>query len=61
VPGCARYEVIDPSFITTLDPQGAYESDPNFKKYTGWLLRKIGPAATAPPKFLAEMPALAKR
>jgi hypothetical protein len=61
VVGCALYEVVDPSFIEAFDPDGAYEPDPKLEKLTGWLLRKIGPAATAPPKFLAEMPTLVKR
>jgi hypothetical protein len=61
VSGCALYEVVDPTFITTLDPDGAYEPDPKLRKYTGWLLRKSGPAAPAPSKFLAEMPTLVRR
>jgi hypothetical protein len=61
VPGCALYEVIDPSFIVKLDPHGAYQPDPKLQKYTGWLLHKVGPAAAAPAKFLAEQPVLVKR
>lgn len=61
VPGCALYEVVDPSFIEKLDPTGGYEPDPELGKYTGWLLRKIGPAAAAPAKFLAETPTLVER
>ena len=61
VPGCALYEVVDPSFIVELDPDGGYAPDPKLGKYTGWLLRKIGPAAPAPAKFLAETPTLVAR
>jgi len=61
VPGCALYEVVDPSFIADLDPDGGYEPDPRLGKYTGWLLRKLGPAAAAPPKFLKETPTLVRR
>jgi len=61
VDGCALYEVLDPSFIAKLDPEGAYKPDPKLAKYTGWLLRKTGPAAPAPEKFLAEMPTLVER
>jgi hypothetical protein len=61
VPGCALYEVVDPTFITKLDPDGGYKPDHKLGRYTGWLLRKSGPAAPAPPKFLAETPTLVKR
>jgi hypothetical protein len=61
VPGCALYEVIDPSFIVKLDPRGGYKPDPKLQKYTGWLLHKVGPAAPAPAKFLAEQATLVKR
>jgi hypothetical protein len=42
VPECALHEVLNPSFITELDPGGAYEPYPALGKYTGWLLRRIG-------------------
>jgi hypothetical protein len=61
VPGSAIYEVVDPSFITKLDPDGAYQPDPKLGKFTGWLIRKIGPAAAAPPKFMSERGTLLQR
>jgi hypothetical protein len=61
VPGCALYEVIDPTFIAKLDPDGDYEPDHKLGRYTGWLLRKAGPAAAAPSKFLKEMSPLVPR
>lgn len=61
VAGCALYEVVDPSFISKFDPKGEYEPDHKLGNYTGWLLRKVGPAAPAPPKFLKEMPPLVQR
>jgi hypothetical protein len=61
VPGCALYEVSDPSFIENLAPDGEYAPDPGLGKYTGWLIRKIGPAAPAPYKFLKETPTLVRR
>ena len=61
VPECALYEVVDPSFITELDPDGAYKPDPKLERYTGWLLRNVGPAAPAPQKFLSETPTLVTR
>jgi len=61
VSGCALYEVVDPSFIAKLDPAGGYKPDHKLGKYTGWLLRKLGPAAPAPAKFLAETPTLMER
>jgi hypothetical protein len=60
VQGCALYEVVDASFIAKFDTNGAYKPDPKLAKYTGWLLRKIGPAAPAPTKFLKERPPLVR-
>lgn len=61
VPGTALYEVVDPSFITKLDPDGGYQPDRKLGKLTGWLLRRSGPAAPAPPTFLAQTPTLVRR
>ena len=61
VPECALYEVVDPTFIQELDPDGGYEPDPVGGRYTGWLLRKHGPAASAPQKFLSETSTLVRR
>jgi hypothetical protein len=61
VPGCALYEVAEPSFIQKLDPDGGYKPDPVLRTYTGWLLRKSGAAAPAPTKFLSETPTLVRR
>ncbi len=60
VPGCALYEVVNPGFIAKLDPDGGYEPDLKLARYAGSLLRKVGPAAPAPPKFLAEQPTLVR-
>jgi hypothetical protein len=58
VDGCALYAVIDPAFIAELDPEGRYKLDPKLERFTGWLIRKVGPAAKAPAKFLSEEPTL---
>jgi hypothetical protein len=61
VPGSALYEVVDPSFIQRLDPDGGYKPDPELGLYTGWLLRETGAAAPAHTRFLSETPTLVRR
>jgi hypothetical protein len=62
VPGCALYEVADPSFISVMDPASRYKPDPKLERFTGWLLRRRpGPPAPAPTKFLSEQPTLVER
>src|SRR5206468_11701583 len=49
VDGCVLHEVVNASFLKTVDPYGAYQPDPKLGVFTGWLLRKIDPKpATAP-------------
>jgi hypothetical protein len=40
VVGAALYNIDDPTFITEVDKDGAYEPDSKLGKYTGWLLSK---------------------
>jgi hypothetical protein len=61
VSGCALYQVADPTFIHELDPDGGYNPDPTLSVFTGWLLRRVGPAADAAAKFLSEQSTLARR
>lgn len=61
VPDCALYQVVDPTFINDLDPDGGYSPDPTLNAFTGWLLRRVSTAAEAPAKFLSEQPTLVRR
>lgn len=44
VDGSALHRVADPSFIRTIDKDGAYAPDPKLGAFTGWVLRAGGRA-----------------
>ena len=44
VPETAIYAVADENLILEVDNQGRYEQDWTLDQYTGWIIKKIGPA-----------------
>ena len=43
-PETSLYAVLDESLIREVDIQGRYEEDRVLNQYTGWIIRKLGPA-----------------
>jgi hypothetical protein len=43
-PETSLYPVLDDALILEVDTQGRYEEDRVLNKYTGWIIRKLGPA-----------------
>lgn len=60
VPDTALYEIENPAFIEDLDDKTspAYQPDPVRKKFTGWLIRRLGAARAPSPDFLANQATL---
>lgn len=43
-PETSLYNVLDESLVTDVDTQGRYEEDRVLNQFTGWIIRKVGPA-----------------
>lgn len=49
----ALYSVVDEAFVRRRDPDGAYMPDPELRRLTGWLLKKVGQPPACPKKLTA--------
>lgn len=43
-PETSLYTVLDDNLVLEVDTQGRYEEDRVLNKFTGWIIRKLGPA-----------------
>ncbi|MES1174043.1 MAG: hypothetical protein ABUL62_06915 [Myxococcales bacterium] len=60
VPETALYVLNSENFLKRYDAESRYEVDPHLNKFTGWLLRKLGPNMKAPDKFAKGRATLAR-